>query len=197
VARLDRISKATRAAAADAATPPPETAATPSVAPAKDLDDGKLQYDILHPEKLIYTLTLDEGGKSVERKIAVATQFTLHDLNTRRILDDMDAMRQLLFYEIRKLDPEASAEGRITAQLLIIAASKAVLRDALRSMIAKISTFTEPIKDERGNVIRDKPTTQEIALGMNPDEVTAFALWVLKRVNDEVEARKNAQRTAE
>lgn len=181
--------------------------APPVAEPAHDLDSAERQFEILNPKTLRYDLVLEReyidekvvGGKKVrepvrehvKRTIIVPTEFTLGDILTRRVKDDMESFTRLTIVELSQLLPSnvsvadvfSTSPGYLEAALL-----KANVRESLRGLVASVSTF----EDEPAL----HPTANEIADGMDYADLQIVGGLFFNRALEEMVRRKNARTAA-
>jgi len=166
----------------------------PVEAAKTDLDKPDVQFEILNPKTLGYTLSTEreitverivEGKKTREttvetlvRKISIPKEFTIRDISVRRILDDVEAFRQLYFLELRRVSPsEARTDPAFYASnmpYLEVAMKLSAVRSNLRELVASMATF------EDGS----HPTSAEIAEGMDNGSLSELGFYILFNVGD-------------
>jgi hypothetical protein len=164
-----------------------------------DLNDPTTQFRILSPEEMRYTLEMPDGEL---REIAIRTEFTMRDIHELRIFDALDSFAKLVTYEIAQVD--GIIAGRVSrerwGQRLEVAMARPNVREEARRIIAMLARFVEPfeqtIPGAEKPVERTAPTLDEVAFGIDPTQMLAVSLFLVNRLNAEVERRKNARRTA-
>ncbi len=148
-----------------------------------ELEKPATQFRILNPEAMTYALHLEP----VERLITIPREFTLRDLTMRRVLDEIDALRQLYFLELRRLTPsESVGQGDFYTRnpgYLDLGAKVGSVRALARQLVALIARY------EDGS----RPSDSDVAFGMDSLSLDTFTLWVVFDANKGPEKKTPAR----
>lgn len=170
--------------------------------PPSRFDDPGVQMEVLSADSVAFTLDVLTSEKIAEKRvvdgqdvevlvdvphvrplrIVMPTRFTMSDLRTRRIFDDLEAFQQLVYAEAGRHGITSGA-GQM---YLEVAFRRGAVREEIRSMLMRMGVVEEDGQQPRA------PSLQELVDGLDGAGYATVGLYLMARVSEELDRRKKS-----
>jgi hypothetical protein len=175
-----------------------------------ELHSPERQWEILNPKVLAYELLLsrqieeeltDEAGRKVRQTVTewyrepihIATEFTIADIASRRIYDELEAYVLAISAEVRSIKPEFLLHDFVLVEnMQFMEAAMTRHREMLRALIAKVSSC--PNSDPKAPVRR--PSVDDIAMGLTDLDLYIIGMSFMALLIKKADERKKDQAAA-